>query len=96
MKSTLKRRNPAERLDAAQAEIPVGVVVRAEVLEETRAPLAGVVDKLAEEALGRLVPVLAEASERVALEALGLMQQAGDQAAAGTVEAAAGNTSSLS
>lgn len=83
-------------MDAAQAEIPVGVVVRAEVLEETRAPLAGVVDKLAEEALERLAPVPAEASEQVALEAPGLLQQAGDQAAAGTVEAAAGNTSNLS
>lgn len=83
-----------EQLDAAEAEI-VEVAVGAEVLVETRAALAEVADKLAEEALGDLVRVAAEALElAVAPQAPGL-HLAGDRAADGTVEVEAGNTSNL-
>lgn len=89
----MRRRNPAEQLDAAEAEI-VEVVVGAEVLVETRAAVAGVADKLAEEVLGDLALVTAEALALVlAPQAQGL-DLAVDQAAVGTVEAAAENTSS--
>ena len=95
MKSTLKRRSPAEQLAAAEVEI-VGVGVAAAVLVETRAgAVVEAVDKLAEEAPEDLGVVTAEDLERVlAMQAQGL-DLAGDQVAVGTAEVAAGNTSSM-
>lgn len=97
MKSTLKRRSPAEQSAAAEVEI-VGVVAVAvaEVLVET---LVGVVvqavDKLAEEALEDLERVTAEDLERIlAMQAQGL-DLADDRAGVGTAAVVAGNTSRM-
>lgn len=91
MKSTLKKRSPAEQSAVAEVEIVVGEAAAA-VLVETR---AGAVDKLAEEALEDLGRVTAEDLERVlAMQAQGL-DLAGDQAGVGTAEVAAGSTSSM-
>ena len=95
MKSTLKRRSPAEQSAAAEVEIVAAAVV-VEVLVETPAgAVVEAVDKLAEEVLEDLGRVTAEDLERVlAMQAQGL-DLAGDRAAVGTAEVAAGNTSSL-
>ena len=93
MKSTLKRRSPAEQLAAAEVEI-VGAV--AEVLVETRVGVVvQAVDKLAEEALEDLEGVTAEDLERIlAMQAQGL-DLADDRVGVGTAEVVAGNTSSM-
>lgn len=95
MKSTLKKRSPAEQSAAAEVEI-VGVEVGAEVLVETRVEaVVEAVDKLAEAAVEDLGRVTAADLERVlAMQAQGL-DLAGDRAAVGTAEVAAGNTNSL-
>lgn len=95
MKSTLKRRSPAEQSAAAEVEI-VGVVAVAEVLVETRVGVVvQAVDKLAEEALEDLEQVTAEDLERIlAMQAQGL-DLADDRAGVGTAAVVAGNTSSM-
>ena len=97
MKSTLKRRSPAELSAAAEVEI-VGVVAVAvaEVVVETRVGVVVLaVDKLAEEGLGDLERVTAEDLERIlAMQAQGL-DLADDRAGVGTAEVVAGNTSSM-
>ena len=93
-KSTLKRKSQAEQLDAAEVEI-VEVVVQAAVLEETRAALPEVPDKLAEEARGHHVQLTAVGLEPVVGPQTQGLDLAVDLAAVGTVEVAAENTSSL-